>query len=105
MGISLSRLCWRWRGTLSSKPQPCQQTSASSDPSDLKTFIKPLIASLIVELEYSPLTSTDNVTLWEAMRQYANGTGVPYGEGTHSGTCFKIGYTYPVVSSIHLCTG
>ncbi|RGP71697.1 longiborneol synthase [Fusarium longipes] len=72
-----------------------------SDPKDLKYFIKPLLTSFITELDYSPLTSTDNASLWKAMRLYADGTGVPYDEGTHSGKCFKIGYTYPIVCFPH----
>ncbi|KAH6977833.1 isoprenoid synthase domain-containing protein [Fusarium venenatum] len=98
MGISSSTLSWKYRGTPSYKRHLCQQISPSTDSRDLKSFIKPLITSFTTELEYSPVAPTNNDALWKAMCLYANGTGVSYDEGTHSGTCFKIGFTYPVVS-------
>ncbi|CEI38414.1 hypothetical protein FVEN_g12121 [Fusarium venenatum] len=101
MGISSSTLSWKYRGTPSYKRHLCQQISPSTDSRDLKSFIKPLITSFTTELEYSPVAPTNNDALWKAMCLYANGTGVSYDEGTHSGTCFKIGFTYPVVCFPH----
>ncbi|RGP60781.1 longiborneol synthase [Fusarium sporotrichioides] len=101
MGIPLSTLYWTYREVPSHKQQICQQAGPSADPGNLKSFIKPLITAFTAELNYAPLVPTDNDALWEAMCLYANGTGIPYGKGTHSGTCFEIGFTYPVVCFPH----
>ncbi|XEU97359.1 hypothetical protein FSHL1_002645 [Fusarium sambucinum] len=101
MGVPLSTLSWMYRRPPSYKQHLCQQTSPPTDSRDLKSFIKPLITSFTTELEYSPILLTNNDELRNAMCLYANGTGIPYDEGTHSGTCFKIGLTYPVVCFPH----
>lgn len=99
MGLWLSILPRLHRGIPSDKQQQTKKARATEDSEDLKSFIKPLITSLASELEYSSLTPTDNSALWDAMCLYADKTCVQYDEGTHSGTCFKIGFTYPAVST------
>ncbi|CAG1974723.1 unnamed protein product [Fusarium graminearum] len=101
MGIWLSTLPRLHRGIPSDMQQQTKKARVTEDSEDLKSFIKPLITSLASELEYSSLTPTDNSALWDAMCLYADKTGVQYNEGTHSGTCFKIGFTYPVVCFPH----
>ncbi|KAH6871498.1 isoprenoid synthase domain-containing protein [Thelonectria olida] len=66
-------------------------------PQDLESVIQPLITSFAHDIGYKPLSKTKDETLWKAMTQYADHTGVPFEEGSHSWMCFKVGYTYPIV--------
>ncbi|KAF5681463.1 longiborneol synthase [Fusarium denticulatum] len=102
MGPTLSSLRLRW-----SHPQLREPVSGGVErqlepkPQDLKSFIQPLITSFTNDIGYSPLKTTSNDALWKAMRTYADSTGVPYEEGSHSWLMFKVGYVYPVVCFPH----
>ncbi|KAF5705918.1 longiborneol synthase [Fusarium mundagurra] len=98
MGPNLSSLRSRW-----SHPQLQEPVSGGVErqpepkPQDLKSLIQPPIRPFTDEIGYSPLKKMSNDALWKAMRSYADNTGVPYKEGTHSWLMFKVGYVYPVV--------
>ncbi|EXL69650.1 hypothetical protein FOPG_14442 [Fusarium oxysporum f. sp. conglutinans race 2 54008] len=91
MGPTLSSLRSQWP-----HPPPREPVSGRSErqhdpkPQDLRSFIEPLITSFASEIGYSPLKTTSNDDLWKAMRTYADSTGVPCKDGTHSWLMFKV---------------
>ncbi|KAF4449577.1 longiborneol synthase [Fusarium austroafricanum] len=102
MGPTLSTLHYQLLSPLPVKPSPDDPIQKyQSKPEDLQSFIQPLITSFANEIGYAPLSKTSNDALWKAMRAYADKTGVPYEEGSHSWLMFKVGYMYPVVCFPH----
>ncbi|KAF5620071.1 longiborneol synthase [Fusarium sp. NRRL 52700] len=97
MGPTLSSLRSRWFHPQLQKPvSGGAERQLEPKLQDLKSFIQPLITSFANEIGYSPLKTTSNDALWKAMRTYADNTGVPYEQGSHSWLMFKVGYVYPV---------
>lgn len=99
MGSPLSTLRSRLQGSKPEKPKTHHE-AAPPTQQDLRSFIQHLITSFTNEIGYTPPTTTENDSLWKAMRSYADQTGISYEEGSHSWKCFKMGYIYPVVSNL-----
>lgn len=98
MGVLVSTLRSHWRILQPSEPRTLdRRRPPASETEDLKSFIQPLISAFADGIGYSPPSRTSNDALWKAMCLYADQTGLPYEEGTHSWVCFKVGYGYPVV--------
>lgn len=98
MGASLSVLDPMLRTIQLLSHESTQQLTTAPATIDLRSFIEVQLSSVLNELNYATPAVTENSAIWEGMRLYADKTGVPYDEGTHSGKCFKVGYNYPVVS-------
>ena len=98
MGASLSVLDPKLQAFSLLSHEPAQKPTTTLATKDLRSFIELQLMSVLDELNYATPAVTENSAIWEGMRLYADRTGVPYDEGTHSGKCFRVGYNYPVVS-------
>jgi hypothetical protein len=98
MGASLSVLDPKLQAISLLSHESTQKPTTAPVTKDLRSFIELQLTSVLNELSYTTPAVTENSAIWEGMRLYADKTGVPYDEGTHSGKCFKVGYNYPVVS-------
>ncbi|RFN53897.1 longiborneol synthase [Fusarium flagelliforme] len=101
MGASLSVLDPKVQATQLLSHESTQQPTTAPVAQDLRSFIELQLTSVLNELNYAAPAVTENSAIWEGMRLYADKTGVPYDEGTHSGKCFKVGYNYPVLCFPH----
>ena len=98
MGASLSVLDPKLQAISLLSHESTQRRTTAPVTKDLRSFIELQLTSVLDELNYATPAVTENSAIWEGMRLYADRTGVPYDEGTHSGKCFRVGYNYPVVS-------